>query len=258
MKSPRVHGEKWATKLMVFDISIPLNFNGPQPNAFGVDAATAVLLGDTRDGSSVNFDQYTFIPHCNGTHTECVGHITDERISIRDCLQDVMMPAVLVTVEPETLGDDLVISRRLVSDALSEFDAGARETRAVRGLIIRTLPNDDSKLTRRYDLDKVPPYFAADAIEYIVGCGFKHLLVDLPSLDRLDDPTLPAHRAFWNVVMGGRSINDATRINSTVTELIYVPNDVADGEYSLNLQIAPFEADCSPSRPVLIRRKPER
>lgn len=237
---------------MIFDISIPVRFNGPQPNAFGVDEATAVSLGDTRDGSSVNFEQYTFIPHCNGTHTECVGHITDKRISIRDWLQDVMMSAVLVTVEPESVDDDLVVTQHLIADVLNEFDADARETRAVRGLIIRTLPNDDSKLTRRYDAENVPPYFAAEAIEYIVECGFKHLLVDLPSLDRLDDPTLPAHRAFWNVEMGSREVNAATRMNSTITELIYVPNEIADGEYTLNLQIAPFESDCSPSRPILL------
>ncbi|MBL8181730.1 MAG: cyclase family protein [Blastocatellia bacterium] len=244
----------------MIDISIPIRFNGPQPNAFGVDTATAVLLGDTRKGSSVNFDQYTFIPHCNGTHTECVGHITDERISILDCLQDVMMPAMLVSVEPELLSEppasaggqfagDKVISAAILRSRLS-----TTATAVPKALIIRTLPNDGSKLERRYDTDNIPPYFAADAIEYIVECGFKHLLVDLPSLDRLDDPTLPAHRAFWNVEMGSHEVNDATRMNSTITELIYVPNEVADGEYTLNLQIAPFDADAAPSRPILLRK----
>lgn len=231
----------------MYDISIPIRFNGPQPNAFGVDAATAVSLGDTREGSSVNFDQYTFIPHCNGTHTECVGHITDERISVRDCLQDVLMPAVLVTVEPVLVDGDLVITRHSIG-------ALARETRAVRALMVRALPNDDGKLTRRYDSNNIPPYFAADAIEYIVACGFKHLLVDLPSLDRLDDPTLPAHRAFWNVEMGSRDFDANTRMNSTITELIYVPNEITDGEYTLNLQIAPFDSDAAPSRPIIFAR----
>ena len=76
------------------DISIPLNFNGAQPNAYGVEKASSKpceagnSIGDTRQNGSCNFEQYKFIPHCNGTHTECVGHITNERISIRDCLQD--------------------------------------------------------------------------------------------------------------------------------------------------------------------------
>jgi hypothetical protein len=66
----------------------PLDFNGAQPNAYGVERATATaceasdLIGDTRRGGSCNFEQIKFIPHCNGTHTECVGHITDERILI--------------------------------------------------------------------------------------------------------------------------------------------------------------------------------
>jgi len=37
-----------------------------------------------------------------------------------------------------------------------------------------------------------------------------------------------------------------------MTELINVPDDVPDGRYLLNLQIAPFEADAAPSRPVLL------
>src|SRR6185369_11692846 len=81
------------------DISIPLNFNGPQPNAYGAEPAwsqaceSGDLVGDTRRGGSCNFEQYTLTPHCNGTHTECVGHITLERISVADCLRDVFLPA---------------------------------------------------------------------------------------------------------------------------------------------------------------------
>src|SRR5689334_5033321 len=89
------------------DISIPLNFNGPQPNAYGVEKASSKpceageMVGDTRLGGSVNFEQYEFIPHCNGTHTEGVGHITNQRISVRDCLQDAFAPAALISVMPE-------------------------------------------------------------------------------------------------------------------------------------------------------------
>ena len=85
------------------DISIPLHFNGPQPNAYGVEPASSMaceygdLVGDTRRGGSCNFEQITLIPHCNGTHTECVGHITNEQISVRDCLQDVFIPARLIS-----------------------------------------------------------------------------------------------------------------------------------------------------------------
>ena len=108
------------------DISIPLRFSGRQPNAYGVERAHSIpcesgeLVGDTRQGGSVNFEQYTLIPHCNGTHTECVGHITHERISVRECLRDVLVPAVLVSVEPEGIGDDLVVSKSDFSQKLEQ------------------------------------------------------------------------------------------------------------------------------------------
>ena len=236
----------------IADLSIPLKFGGQQPNAFGVDAAAVQTLGDTRDGASVNFEQYTFIPHCNGTHTECVGHITDERISVRDCLTDIILPVLLVSVEPEQVeSGDLLITREALRIAGVQPPATAEGSHS---LIVRTLPNDELKLSRVYDGDNIPPYFTADAMRYIVECEFKHLLVDLPSIDRIfDEGRLENHRIFWNVEPGSRAIGPQARLYSTVTELIYVPNEIGDGEYLLNLQIAPFEADAAPSRPVLLR-----
>ena len=244
-----------------WDISIPLRFDEPQPNAYGVAQASAVayrsgeLIGDTRQGGSCNFEQYTFIPHCNGTHTECVGHITNERISVRQCLKDVFMPARLISVEPEPLDGDLLIttgSLERSSGFVQHEELPATTFGTNKALIVRTLPNDESKLTRIYDGDLIPPYFASDVMELIVVRGFRHLLVDLPSIDRLfDDGKLANHRIFWNVEPGSLGINAKTRINSTITELIYVSNEVPDGQYLLNLQIAPFDSDAAPSRPIL-------
>jgi len=85
---------------------------------------------------------YTFIPHCSGTHTECVGHITHDRISIRECLEDVFMRAVLVTVESEIDGkSDRVINSGNLSRVLG--DQGE-----IDALILRTLPNGDWNLRR--------------------------------------------------------------------------------------------------------------
>ncbi len=247
-----------------WDLSIPLRFGGEQPNAYGVEHATSEpvragnLVGDTRLGGSVNFEQYTFIPHCNGTHTECVGHVTHARISIRDCLKDVFMEAALISVQPETeIGNgDLLITREAIERGLAAADASATDA-----LIIRTRPNDESKLTRQYGTEaagavRIPPYFTADAIHSIVARSVRHLLCDLPSIDRIyDDGNLINHRIFWNIEEGSFEVNAETRINSTITELIYVPDEIADGRYMLNLQIAPFDSDCAPSRPILIRRQ---
>ena len=249
---------------IVADISIPLRFNGAQPNAYGVTQATSMpvrageLVGDTRQGGSVNFEEYSFIPHCNGTHTECVGHITDERISIRECLNDVIVSALLVTVQPERDGGDLVLTLAGLKEKLvaprTPLEAGTPAVQPEKALIVRTLPNDRSKLTAQYGDANIPPYFTAETMEYIVESGFKHLLVDIPSIDRLfDDGKLANHRIFWNMEPGSRETNADTRIHSTITEMIYVPNEIEDGEYLLNLQIAPFESDCAPSRPILLR-----
>jgi arylformamidase len=259
-------GEAWVDLSKPMDISIPLHFSGPQPNAFGVETATSEacvygdLVGDTRRGGSCNFERITLIPHCNGTHTECVGHLTNERISVRECLKDVFVTAKLISIEPQIpngsresyaipfVPDDRVITHDQIEQAI-----GLGESQA---LLIRTLPNNDNKLTERYDVENIPPYFTTQAIEYISGRGFRHLLVDLPSVDRLyDEGKLSNHRMFWNLEPGSFETNGKTRRESTITELIYVPNEIEDGEYVLNLQIAPFESDASPSRPIIFKLK---
>ena len=254
-------------------IAIPLRFNGAQPNAYDVERAssapceTSEFVGDTRRGGSCNFEQVKFIPHCNGTHTESVGHITNERISIHECLRDAFILARLISVLPERASktnetyavklseNDLLITRAAIEKALSNFNPKEQENTETlpQGLIIRTLPNDRKKTSNVY-LTEIPPFFSTEAMEFLIEAGAKHLLVDMPSIDRIfDQGKLSNHRIFWNVEPGAFEINAATRIDSTITELIYVSNEIADGEYLLNLQIAPFAADASPSRPLLFK-----
>ena len=159
-------------------IAIPLNFNGAQPNAYGVEKATSKpceageLVGDTRRGGSCNFEQYKFIPHCNGTHTESIGHITHERISVHESLKDAFIPATLVSVEPENAVEtnetysieleknDSLITKKSLETALQKADENFLE-----GLIVRTLPNDESKLTREYLETNSAVFFArSDAV----------------------------------------------------------------------------------------------
>jgi kynurenine formamidase len=249
-------------------IAIPLNFNDTQPNAYAVEKAVSKpceagdLIGDTRRGGSCNFEQIKFIPHCNGTHTECAGHITNERISVHQCLKDSFIPATLISIKPEiaqetdetyvvNLGEnDKLITRKTIESALENQNAKS-ENQFCEGLIIRTLPNDKSKLTQTY-LEEIPPFFSTEAMKFIADLNVKHLLVDLPSIDRLfDDGKLSNHRVFWNIEPEKFELNEKSRVNNTITEMIFVPDSVADGAYLLNLQIAAFVADASPSRPRL-------
>ena len=124
-----------------------------------------------------------------------------------------------------------------------QFAIGNKKRDAI---IIRTIPNTADKKSRQYsNTDWV--YFQEDAIKFLVKMGIKHLLVDLPSVDKeKDDGELLAHNAFWNT-------KGKLRLDATITEFIFVPNTVEDGKYFLNLQIAPFENDATPSKPVIYR-----
>jgi len=246
------------------DISIPLAFDALQPNIFGVEKAASKayedshFVGDTRRGGSCNFENIYLNPHCNGTHTECVGHLTNERISVQECLQEAFMLADLITVSPENAletddtysvkldENDRMITRRSIQNSKLNIQNS-------NALIIRTLPNDESKRSRDYSLQN-PPFLSLQAMKFIVESGIRHLLVDLPSLERLDDEgKLANHRIFWNVEPGAFEKNAQTKLNNTITEMVYVPEEVADGQYLLNLQIAPFVSDASPSRPLLFQ-----
>ena len=242
------------------DISIPLNFNGEQPNTYGVDKATSKpyqdgqFIGDTREGGPCNFETYRFTPHCNGTHTECIGHITDERIDILSSLNEEMIPSTLVSVTPKNTNEnytpdlnkeDLVITKEDLELHLKDVNS-----KFLRGLIIRTLPNYESKKSRDY-MKETPSFFSIDAMEYIVNLGVEHLLVDTPSVDRLlDEGNLSSHNIFWETK--GKEFNSKTQ-NKTITEMIFASEEIKDGRYLLNLQIPAFVSDAAPSRPILYK-----
>jgi len=242
------------------DISIPINFNGEQPNTYGVDGATSKpyqdgqFIGDTRKGGPCNFETYSFTPHCNGTHTECIGHITDERVSVLSSLNQEMIRATLVSVTPKNTTEnyipdlnkeDLVITKEDLESQLKDIDPAF-----LQGLIVRTTPNFEDKKSRDY-MKVTPAFFSIDAMEYIVSLGVDHLLVDTPSLDRLlDDGYLSAHNIFWETKE--KKFNPNTQ-NKTITEMIFVPSSLEDGAYLLNLQIPAFVSDAAPSRPIIYK-----
>ena len=43
------------------------------------------------------------------------------------------------------------------------------------------------------------------------------------------------------------------RAHATITEMVFIPDTIRDDYYLLNIQIAPFEIDVSPSNPVLYK-----
>ncbi len=262
-----IAGRRWRVARRGVDLSIPLGFDEVQPNFFGAPRASAQplaageFIGEVGRGGSCNCATYSLTPHCNGTHTECVGHVTAERISVRDVADEHLCAALLVTAAPapasaagETSGPSPQSGDRLITRALLEAAVGAENLRDYEALVIRTLPNEPAKRFRCYAPGgETPPYFSVETMRWIVQLGVRHLVVDLPSVDRANDEgRLTAHRIFWGLAAGERSAAAASRAYATITELAYIPNEAPDGPYLLNLQVAPFVADAAPSRPVLL------
>jgi len=230
------------------DISIPLKQGLETVNCFYAPPAefeplvSGDFTGSVAAGAAVNFYNVRINPHGNGTHTECVGHITRKPYTINQCLKSFNFIGKLVSIFPtKTVKGDRVILEGQLREVFQKGEAVA--------LIIRTLPNDALKLRSNYS-GANPPYLDHHGVAYLVECGVRHLLVDLPSVDREEDGgRLAAHRAFWQYP-------GPLREDCTISELVYVDNAIRDGYYLLNLQIASFELDVSPSKPVLYQLQP--
>jgi len=232
------------------DISIPLSNTDANPIAWYIEKPTIEpvkfgnWIGKVSEGSSTNFNNIFFNPHGHGTHTESLGHITREFYSINQCLKQFFFLAELISIDPENINGDKIITKEQIEKGLSG--------KTPEAIIIRTLPNFDSKKHKNYSKTN-PPYILEKAATFIRESGIKHLLIDLPSVDREEDEgRLLAHKAFWNV-KDVNNLNEDARLDCTITEMIFVDDSVKDGSYILNLQMAPFENDASPSKPVLFK-----
>jgi kynurenine formamidase len=230
------------------DISIPLSNTDQNPIAWYIEKPVIEpvrfvdWVGKVSEGSSTNFNNIFFNPHGHGTHTECLGHITREFYSINQCLKRFFFLAELISVAPKKTNGDSVITKEQIRAALNGTTPEA--------IVIRTLPNLETKKSKNYSKTN-PPYLEEAAATFIRESGIKHLLIDLPSVDREEDEgKLLAHKAFWNV-KDVNNLNPDARLDCTITEMIFVNDEIKDGSYILNLQIASFENDASPSKPIL-------
>jgi len=234
------------------DISIPLKAGEGNPSAWYVDGIsieavrTDAFLGSVEEGGNVNFRNIAFNPHGNGTHTECLGHITPKVYSVNQSVKRFFSLAKLVSIKPEKgwndddfcSEDDLILSL----DAIKE----ATKNHLEESIIIRTLPNEEAKTHRNWS-ESNWPQLDKKAAAWFAEKDVKHLLIDLPSVDReMDGGKLLSHHAFWQVPKN-------ERLDASISEMIFVPDSIEDGLYLLELQFAPFENDASPSRPVLYR-----
>ncbi|MEE3999788.1 cyclase family protein [Tenacibaculum sp. FZY0031] len=225
------------------DISIAIDTSKENVNAWYLDdpkifpVSDGNWIGSVQKGADVNFNNIQFNPHSHITHTECVGHITEEVYSVNKELSKFFFLAEVVTIAPEQLKNkDFVISKKQLQNVLGNKKRDA--------IVIRTLPNLSDKKSMRYS-NTNPTYLLEEAAVYLKEKGIEHLLIDLPSVDKeKDEGKLLAHNAFWNT-------QGEIRMKATITEFIYVSNKIKDGTYFLNLMVAPFENDATPSKPTL-------
>ena len=76
-----------------------------------------------------------FNPHGHGTHTECLGHITEEVYSVNNTMKEFFFKAQLISISPkQELNEDGEMDSIILENQLDDL-------KNVEALIIRTLPN---------------------------------------------------------------------------------------------------------------------
>lgn len=227
------------------DISIPIQEGVSNPNCYYAQNPVfeTIRMGDfvgsVAEGGACNYQKITITPHGNGTHTECYGHISsDVGATIYECLKKFFFKAELISISPQTQGENQIIT---FEDFLNVMPLKSTEA-----VIIRTKPNTQEKLTRQYS-NTNPPFLDSRIGQWLAQHNILHLLVDLPSVDKeVDGGVLSCHKAFWQ-------FPNKIRKEATITELVYIPDEIVDGSYLLNLQVTSLQTDASPSKPIIYK-----
>jgi len=165
------------------DISLPLREGNGNPNCYWAEPvkfetiSSGDFVGSVKAGGNLNYQKLTMTPHGNGTHTECYGHLSaDESATINQSLISFHFMAEVISVTPKKLENgDAVITLSQLKEKIKH-----QPTEAV---VLRTLPNVDSKKTQAYSGTN-PPYLEAAVTAYLEAHNIAHLLIDLPSVDR--------------------------------------------------------------------------
>ena len=168
-----------------------------------------------------------------------------DSISINDVLSHEYYLTELISVSPisaletkETYHvpfskEDRVITKRMIEGKIPD---------KALGLIIRTLPNSLSKMSQSYNATNTI-FFTKEAIKYITRCKIRHLVVDMPTIDKYDDGgQLGNHHLFFE---------NTPPYKKTITEMAYIGNEIIDGSYLMTIEIPPMVLDAAPSRPFI-------
>ena len=93
------------------DLSIQNSFSDNGPTFYNSShpsnepLVSGKFIGDIDRGGSCNVPVVSLNIHCTGTHTECEGHINNSDVTIVDVCPIDLIPALLITVEPESASE---------------------------------------------------------------------------------------------------------------------------------------------------------
>lgn len=297
-----IGGRKWTVQCDKpdFDLCVPVRPYADQntvPDSFFLPKSdceptkVGYWVGSVDQGASVNVPTVHLCVHGSGTHTECIGHITAGDINLGD-LDAVppFLPATVLSVRTERLGDsgetydipkaskdDVVVTKRAVQEALARtlgasLDSGfefedVRDSTFVEAVVLRVAGFEAEQIKPGHSYSgKGFPFLTTDAIDFLCkDLGMKHLLINLPSVDREDDDgALLNHRAVFRFPAGTEAPDiESLRAGNgklplfTVTEHCAIPQSAAEGRVLLSLQVSPIQLDAAPSRPLLFYLNPD-
>lgn len=230
------------------------------PSAWGIPAATSTpftagdFVASVAAGGSVNCDVWSLTVHSAGTHTETALHVVKDGAPTIDQIEFApLIDAVVVNVAPVPLAatgesypgearpEDHVVS----ADALrTAFDGLSVPIDGALVVLTGTLRTDSDA----HFSDEIPPYFTTEAMRWIARVARpRHLLVDLPSVDRLWDGGLVAnHKEFWGV-----ATDHVACPERTITEFVRAAPEATTGYAQLQLSVSSWRSDAAPSRVTL-------
>lgn len=237
------HSEKnWSVDLSRFyDITLPIKRDG-NVNCYYLDDpeftyfSSPAFTGSLAKGGSVNCEKISLYPHASGTHTECALHVLPVDFDMRTLKFPALQLCQLITVSPESTGPDKVITLNSIGQLSNDLQLEA--------IVVRTLPNEENKQSFNYS-DTNPVYFDPMVLTELRTLGFKHIITDLPSIDKeSDEGRLAAHKNWF-------SENGVASPDRSITELVFINNHISDGIYVLGMQVPSLATDAVPSRILL-------
>jgi kynurenine formamidase len=234
-------------------LAIPYDYRGSQPNFYDASLGKAVpfqqhnFIGEVKNNKGCNVMIINQNIHCTGTHTECAGHILEKDIYINDVLSPGFVHSELISVTPTNWSETEESYHGNVNDndmVITKKDLEEKLPHSREGLAIRTLPNTKEKLTQKYKASNTA-FFTTNAITFLNDLGVKHLVVDLPSIDRTNDNgMLGNHHRYFEV---------KPPFKKTITEFAFIPDSLDDGSYFMVIEIPAMQLDAAPSRPFLFK-----